>query len=397
MRSQILGIATIVLLVSTIAHAVEFPYRAVIKKPKTQIRSGPGKNYYATDEFDEGFEVEVYRHDPGGWCAIRPPEGSFSWVRARNLDVDETNENIAMVNAYDVVARTGSSLSRIRDVIQVHLEKGEAVELVDGDEIMPGSWRKIAPPTGEFRWIAQSAIEALPQPVVPAVAQKSDDQKSGDGVVQSAFDDDGAPILESDGVAPDAPNPGRTRRRRLSHAALQQEIVDIDLEISLRVSQAGDDADFGDLWERAEYALDAAPTALDRAAVRDLMTKIDRFEKLSVRSADVQLAQSRRKSAAEAAQTTNAIVADTSRFDGTGRLARVISKQPNAPQYALVDANGTVQYYISPSPGLNLQQFLNKEVGVSGTRGTVASRQRQTLNAQRITELPTRGGAARRF
>lgn len=397
MRSQIVGIATIVLLVSTIAHAVEFPYRAVIQKPKTQIRSGPGKNYYATDEFDEGFEVEVYRHDPGGWCAIRPPEGSFSWVRARNLDVDEANENVAMVNAYDVVARTGSSLSRTRDVIQVHLEKGEAVELVDGDEIMPGSWRKISPPSGEFRWVAQDAIEALPEPVVPAIAKKFDDQKSGNKVVPSAFDEDGAPILESDDIAPEGETPARTRRRRMSHAALQQEIVDIDLEISLRVAQTGDDADFGDLWERAEYALGAAPTALDRAAVRDLMTKIDRFEKLSVRSSDVQFAQARRKSAAEAAQATTAIVADPSRFDGTGRLARVISKQPNAPQYALVDANGAVQYYISPSPGINLQQFLNKDVGVNGTRGAIAARQRQTLNAQRITELPARGAATRRF
>ena len=44
------------------------------------VRSGPGENYYPTDKLKAGQEVEVYRHDPGGWYAIRPPKGSFSWV-----------------------------------------------------------------------------------------------------------------------------------------------------------------------------------------------------------------------------------------------------------------------------------------------------------------------------
>ena len=44
--------------------------------------SGPGKNYYPTDKLHKGEKVEIYRHDPGGWCAIKPPRQSFSWVSA---------------------------------------------------------------------------------------------------------------------------------------------------------------------------------------------------------------------------------------------------------------------------------------------------------------------------
>src|SRR5688572_24147366 len=133
--------------------AEEFPYKAIVKESDTEVRSGPGKNFYATDKLEVGAVVEVYRHDPGGWCAIRPPDSSFSWVRSRYVQLNETCPCVATVTGENVVARVGSSLTDARDVIQVHLEKDEAVEFVDGDEAKPGSWRKIAPPSGEFRWV----------------------------------------------------------------------------------------------------------------------------------------------------------------------------------------------------------------------------------------------------
>ena len=49
------------------------------------VRSGPGDEYYPTDRLPEGSQVEVYRHDEGGWCAIRPPVSSFSWVSSRHV------------------------------------------------------------------------------------------------------------------------------------------------------------------------------------------------------------------------------------------------------------------------------------------------------------------------
>ena len=47
----------------------EFPYTACVNSADVFVRSGPGKNYYPTDKLSKGDKVEVYRHDPGGWCA----------------------------------------------------------------------------------------------------------------------------------------------------------------------------------------------------------------------------------------------------------------------------------------------------------------------------------------
>src|SRR5262245_3953475 len=105
----------------------DFPYVAYIIEPDTYIRSGPGNQHYPTGQLASGYAVEVYRHDPDGWCAIRPPEGSFSLVPVHQLRV--IDQRTAEVAADGVVARVGSSLGAQRNAVQVLLERGEAVQL----------------------------------------------------------------------------------------------------------------------------------------------------------------------------------------------------------------------------------------------------------------------------
>jgi len=132
-----------------------FPYKAYITADEVYVRSGPGQSYYPTDKLKRGQEVEVYRHDPGGWYAIRPVPNSFSWVSGRYLDVRE--DGLAVVREENVAARVGSHLQQRRDVIQVRLRKGEVVEILGKEEIPNGTgtttWYKISPPAGEFRWV----------------------------------------------------------------------------------------------------------------------------------------------------------------------------------------------------------------------------------------------------
>ena len=74
-----------------------------------EVRSGPGEDFYPTDKLQKGEMVEVYRRDAGGWCAIRPPEGSFSWISGRVLKLQDGN--LAVVKEDDVASRVGSSLA----------------------------------------------------------------------------------------------------------------------------------------------------------------------------------------------------------------------------------------------------------------------------------------------
>ena len=89
-----------------------FPYPAQIAVDEVEVRCGPGWDYYATQRLPRGTRVEVYRHDPGGWLAIRPPEGSFSWVTARHVRAT-ADKNIAEVILDGAVAWVGSAPTNV--------------------------------------------------------------------------------------------------------------------------------------------------------------------------------------------------------------------------------------------------------------------------------------------
>ncbi|MBX3432534.1 MAG: hypothetical protein KF847_04360 [Pirellulales bacterium] len=151
----------------------QFPYVAYVVESTALVRSGPAERYYATSELPRGAAIEVYRHDGDGWCAVRPPEGSVSLVQAEALRLLDPRVAEAVVDGAPV--RVASALGDNRSAVQVQLQHGERVEVLA--PATPGSpWVKIAPPAGEFRWIAarslsrQPPTESTPLPL-PAASQ----------------------------------------------------------------------------------------------------------------------------------------------------------------------------------------------------------------------------------
>ncbi len=141
----------------------QFPYRARVAVKRAAVRSGPGEDYYPVMELGSGTEVEVYRHDPGGWYAVRPPEGSYSWVAAAFVEPARDGSLAAAIRGRRVVVRVGSPLVDVPDVIQLRLNSGDQVRLLDPQpfEFSNMVWYKIAPPAGEFRWIFGRDLEAI--------------------------------------------------------------------------------------------------------------------------------------------------------------------------------------------------------------------------------------------
>jgi uncharacterized protein YgiM (DUF1202 family) len=89
MRHIFLGLmatGTLVLTAISVA-AEESPYGAVVLEQGAEVRAGPGRRFYVTQELEPGTHVEVYRRDAGDWLAIRPPEGSFSWIPQAELEM----------------------------------------------------------------------------------------------------------------------------------------------------------------------------------------------------------------------------------------------------------------------------------------------------------------------
>ncbi|NOZ41512.1 MAG: SH3 domain-containing protein [Planctomycetes bacterium] len=171
--------------------AQQFPYVAYVTGEQVYVRSGPGQRYYPTGQIPAGYAVEVYRHDGDGWCAIRPPEGSFSWIASHQVRPQEAG--IVEVIDEQVVARVGSTLSPIRSAVQVMLPKGERMELIATNAATNATtnksddprWVRVAAPAGEFRWIAASALSLQPPIEVAPLPQALAPQSSISNAVWS--------------------------------------------------------------------------------------------------------------------------------------------------------------------------------------------------------------------
>jgi len=148
---------TIVITLCASASAVEkkFPYEAVVDANEARLRSGPGRKYYVTSKLQQGQRVQVFRHDPGGWYMIAPPEGSFSWIRADAVETKDGQNGVVQRN--NVSVQVGSQLGDQHEVEQRRLSKGDVVQILEEVDVRtpngPDVMYKIAPPTGEYRWI----------------------------------------------------------------------------------------------------------------------------------------------------------------------------------------------------------------------------------------------------
>lgn len=135
-------------------YADTFPYEAIVNSEKLEVRSGPGQAYYATSFLQQGEKVVVHRHDPGGWYQISPPNGSYSWVRA---DQVELRGNTGIVLKNDTIVRVGSDVEDKFDVEQRRLLEGDEVQVI-GEKNVTSKGRtarllKIVPPSLEYRWV----------------------------------------------------------------------------------------------------------------------------------------------------------------------------------------------------------------------------------------------------
>ncbi len=411
MRGPILLACLATSMFHALGHAAEFPYVAYVSSDDVYVRSGPGKNYYPTAKLKRGEQVEVYRHDPGGWYAIRPPRQSFSWVSARQLDPAE--KRLAVVNTDRAVARVGSVFSEMRDVIQVRLNKGERVELVEAEPVADGKWYKIAPPAGEFRWIHREYLDRqapLDDVAVDDADEDNDEEESAsrrarklrrtERDIQLASGDSGdsdgdepreepRPVRRAKRTADDQP-PQRRRPHENAQKTFAEQVADIDLDLSAMVAEELGVWSFADLRARTARLIDQAPTALERGQARLMMSKIDRFAELQERSETIARLRADTQRRNRGLGRTELVRHDESagpRFDGVGRLMANQPRNLGAPPFVLLDAAGRIVTYVTPAPNINLRSYVDKQVGVNGQRGYIADLQKPHLNAQHVTVL----------
>ncbi len=138
----------------------------VITAPKVEVRSGPSNDpkMYPTCELHRGDRVEAVTNKdgvPAGWLAIKPPAGSFSWVNVNYVSTADAHSGT--VTQDDTPVLVGSALyNQPPSVNGPRLQRGTQVIILDRFlQASDGSkWFPIAPHTTEVRYIPADAVSA---------------------------------------------------------------------------------------------------------------------------------------------------------------------------------------------------------------------------------------------
>lgn len=405
-----------------------FPYKAFISADDVYVRSGPGEQYYPSGRLHAGAEVEVFRHDPGGWYAIRPPAGSFSWIGARYLR--QGQDGLAEVIGERVAVRVGSDLTDRRDVVQVRVKRGEVLEVLDRKPIGTGrsgaAWCKVAPPSGEFRWVhgddvakthtPERAAEKASPPAPPAHAAKAAEPpptkpaepKAAAKWTPVAATETSSPSNTSEAAAATPASQTETRAitsagsdaarvassgvsRPLTDEEFQAELDDINSALSIMLAESPSRWTSEDLARRARMLEDRARSAVQQNQIRTLTGRIAQADEIKARYAAMaspaggSLVSHRSRAAAASGALRGG--ASEERFDAAGRLQRVLPPKLGAPRYALTDERGNVLTYVNPAPGMNMQYYLGRRVGIYGVRGRLAEQNAEYVTAKHVTAL----------
>jgi hypothetical protein len=159
-----------------LAAADEFPFEGYVAASETVVASGPGRRFYTTDKLPRGAQVEVYREDDAGWLAIRPPEGSFSWIPAEHVEL--LGDGVGKVRSA-TESWIGTTVEQVqKHKSQVSLKPGDLVQILDQKTVQTegrsDQWLKIAPPAGEFRYVHSRDVSREPVEPEPTPAPASE-------------------------------------------------------------------------------------------------------------------------------------------------------------------------------------------------------------------------------
>lgn len=172
-------------LITLSVTASEFPYKAIVQAPSTEVKVQPNPNAVGTMSLKQGTEVIVQRHDAGGMHRILPPNGSFSLVQADLIELNP-NSNQGFVRQNKTRAFIGTTLdpNSPQTRFSIPLSKNDEVTVLgqltlntaEGEVLM----YQIAPPSYTYSWVSGRDL-------VPADQYQP---QGGSGLVKVGYEDD---------------------------------------------------------------------------------------------------------------------------------------------------------------------------------------------------------------
>ena len=353
------------------------PFTARIILPNAEVRSGPGSDskLYGTNNLKAGDVITVVQERTDGWLAIRPPDGSFSWVQSKYLQRIVATQPNYLVQTNDgnkVPVYIGSAVLNTKPTLEsARLTRGSQVKSLgaaqsDGKE----NWIPIVPPENELRYIrceaiGKQAVQANPTPAtVPATPPN--------------------PVSSNTIVNANSAVPNCDANQRWSQA-ISAETAGQSTEAIRLYSQIGQDFACSQpmfasqAYGRAVWLRDCAskgktntvqacapgqPKLTNKALVQAVSNSQNNAPTAPIGSAPV--ANMVPQSNGPSPTPVKSINSGSGSGMGPGFLRKAGRPQSNEPSYYIESQQGRPLIYLAPAPGQNLDLFINQRVEVSG-------------------------------
>lgn len=395
MRLPVLFVLIVCLCASV--QAQTFPYRATICEPEAFVRSGPGRDFYPTDKLRNGDTVEVYKHTVDGWCAIRPPLGSFSYVPARNIQM--TQNDLGRIVGNSVPVYIGSRLSPERSQVRITLTAGKMVEVLELPTEGLDAMVKISPPAGEFRWIHGKSLS-------PNLTGVTEEPTPPDRTLPGTNPVPNTPALTSE----DLGGVNSIAEASIKPGTFTYYVNQLDADLSYIISNS-DSAH----WEtegllmRANRLMNYAKTTQEKERLEHVRQKIieadgvrqnrQQFQKLlSTASEDgiTPLASGTDRAGkpyvnyAGVSEFPAPFSTEPGRWDYSGILVKVQRQRYahlSLPPYAIVNEDGILRCYVTPAPNMDLSPYVKKRVSLAGSRNYMRDQRAFNLNVKVIVNV----------
>ena len=353
------------------------PFTARIILPNAEVRSGPGSDskLYGTNNLKAGDVITVVQERTDGWLAIRPPDGSFSWVQSKYLQRIVATQPNYLVQTNDgnkVPVYIGSAVLNTKPTLEsARLTRGSQVKSLgaaqsDGKE----NWIPIVPPENELRYIrceaiGKQAVQANPTPA--AVPSTPPNPVSSNAIVNANSAVPNCDANQRWSQAISAETAGQSTEAIRLYSQIGQDFA---CSQPMFASQAYGRA----VWLRdcaskgktntVQACAPGQPKLTNKALVQAVSNSQNNAPTAPIGSAPV--ANMVPQSNGPSPTPVKSINSGSGSGMGPGFLRKAGRPQSNEPSYYIESQQGRPLIYLAPAPGQNLDLFINQRVEVSG-------------------------------
>ena len=335
----------------------DLPAKAEVIVATLDVYDEPSDASTTPGRLERGARVTVRDADRPGWLAIDPPPGSFCWVEQTALGTADRQAR-AQVIVQGAAVRSGHPQARMPGAPRVGLTRGTVVRLLDRAPLTLGqgpqrrTWRAIAPPPGDVRYVHTVGVrlDPKPEPATPTTAE-TEPKPAPPAEARTAY----APPPAESPVSP-AVADAIGRIESLHRAVLREPMDEWRLD---------------EVRQRYEALLKSVTDPGSGNAIRARLDDVGRHESMArdARQIETLLARSRRRDGAIALyerRLADAQKPQSSPYNDVGLIQASARKVGGQKVFALIGRDGSTQAYLDIPPGIDVKGLMTHRVGVRG-------------------------------